>query len=90
METIVGCNIEMEFHEIDATKTEAAVRVRLHDGTELKGYGVAHRHPDDPAQQRVGEEIAAARALTDLSKQLLDKAGVDIEEVTHVHADLVR
>ncbi|MBH5333597.1 DUF1876 domain-containing protein [Streptomyces pactum] len=89
METIVGCNIEMEFHEMDA-KTEAAVRVRLHDGTELKAHGVTHRHPDDPAQQRVGEEIAAARALNDLSKQLLDKAGVDIEEVTHLHAHLSR
>ncbi|PSJ25413.1 hypothetical protein B7P34_28225, partial [Streptosporangium nondiastaticum] len=30
--------------------------------------------PADPSQQRVGEEVAAARALRDLSEQLLDKA----------------
>ncbi|WFB10993.1 DUF1876 domain-containing protein [Streptomyces sp. LX-29] len=89
METIVGCNIEMEFHEVDATLTEADVRVRLHDGTEVKAHGIAHRHPDDPAQQRVGEEIAAARALNDLSRQLLDKAGGDIEKVTHSPAHLM-
>ncbi|MFC0602388.1 DUF1876 domain-containing protein [Streptomyces palmae] len=87
MEQIVGCDIEMEFHEVNA-KTEADVRLRLHDGTQVKAHGAANRHPDDPAQQRVGEEIAAARALNDLSQQLLEKAGGDIEEVTHLHTHL--
>ncbi|KUJ65954.1 hypothetical protein ACZ90_41610 [Streptomyces albus subsp. albus] len=89
MEQIVGCDIEMEFHEVNA-KTAADVRLRLHDGTQVKAHGTANRHPDDPAQQRVGEEIAAARALNDLSRQLLDKAGGDIEEVTHLRAHLTR
>ncbi|MEU8571194.1 DUF1876 domain-containing protein [Streptomyces pathocidini] len=87
METIVGWHIDLEFREID-TKTEAAVMLRLHDGTELRAHGRANKHPDDPEQPRVGEEIAAARALNELARQLLTKAGVEIEEVTHLRAHL--
>ncbi|MCM2580328.1 DUF1876 domain-containing protein [Streptomyces meridianus] len=87
METIVGWHIDMEFREVDA-KTEAAVMLRLQDGTELRAHGRANRHPDDPSQPRVGEEIAAARALNDLARRLLKKAGVEIEQVTHLEAHL--
>jgi hypothetical protein len=87
METIAGWHVEMEFREVDA-KTEAAALLRLQDGTELRAHGRANKHPDDPEQQRVGEEIAAARALNDLARQLLAKAGVEIEEVTHLRAHL--
>lgn len=87
METVVGWHVEMEFREIDA-KTEAAALLRLRDGTELRAHGRANKHPDDPEQPRVGEEIAAARALNDLARQLLAKAGVEIEEVTHLRAHL--
>ena len=87
METIVGWHIDMEFREIDA-KTEAAVLLRLQDGTELRAHGRANRHPDDPSQPRVGEEIAAARALNELARRLLKKAGVEIEQVTHLEAHL--
>ncbi|MGK5630419.1 DUF1876 domain-containing protein [Streptomyces sp. URMC 123] len=82
METIVGGNIDMEFHE-GGQETEADVRLRLRDGTEVKAHGATVRHPSDPARQRIGEEIAAARALNDLAKQLLDKASADISETTH-------
>ena len=34
-------------------------------------------------QPRIGEEIAAARALADLTSQLLEKAAAEITEVTH-------
>lgn len=87
METIVGWHIDLEFREIDA-KTEAAVMLRLQDGTEMRAHGRANRHPDDPSQPRVGEEIAAARALNELSRKLLKKAGVEIEQVTHLEAHL--
>ncbi|MGP3981602.1 DUF1876 domain-containing protein [Streptomyces sp. KR80] len=87
METVVGWHLDLEFREID-TKTEAAVLLRLQDGTELRAHGRANKHPDDPSQPRVGEEIAAARALNDLARQLLAKAGVEIEEVTHLKAHL--
>ncbi|MBT2382875.1 DUF1876 domain-containing protein [Streptomyces sp. ISL-11] len=87
METIVKCNVEIEFREAGAL-TQAAAVLRMQDGTELTAHGVTNRHPDDPGQQRVGEEVAAARALHGLVEQLLEKAGVDIEEVTHTPAHL--
>jgi hypothetical protein len=50
--------------------------------------GTARRNPDDPAQPQIGEEIAAARALSDVVHQLLDKAATQIEEATHKPAHL--
>ncbi|GHF65367.1 hypothetical protein GCM10010218_53560 [Streptomyces mashuensis] len=89
MEKIVDCGIQMQFREIDAD-TQADVKLRLHDGSELSAQGVAHRHPDDPRQQRVGEEVAAARALTGLADQLLEKAGHDMESTLHHEVHLTR
>ncbi len=78
MNTLVGWHIELEFDEVDA-RTRAAAMVRLADGTELRGHGYTSRHPRDAAQPRVGEEIAAARALEDLAKQLFEKAHTEID-----------
>jgi hypothetical protein len=82
----VGWHIEVEFQE-DDTRTEAAARL-LRDGVELRARGTARRNPDDPAQPQIGEEIAAARALSDLVHQLLDKAATQIEEASHKPAHL--
>lgn len=87
MEKIVDCNIEMGFREID-TQTQADVRLRMHDGSELTAQGVTTRNPADPRQQRVGEEVAAARALNDLAGKLLDKASTDIAEAMHKETHL--
>lgn len=89
METIVGWQVDMEFLE-DGDKTRADCLLRLPDGVTLRAHGRADRYPTDPAQQRVGEEVAAARALRDLCHQLLAKAGTEIEEATHQTAHLVR
>ncbi|MGC0417011.1 DUF1876 domain-containing protein [Embleya sp. AB8] len=78
---VVGWHIEMEFKE-DGKRTEAAALLRLRDGTELRSHAHASRYPDDPDQPKVGEEIAAARALTGLTQQLLDKAAGEIEATT--------
>lgn len=85
MATITGWHIGMEFVE-DDSHTESAAVLRLRDGTELRAGGRANRHPHDPQQQLVGEEIAAARALNDLARQLLEKANSEIERVTHEDA----
>jgi Domain of unknown function (DUF1876) len=45
----------------------------------LEGWGRARRNPADPDVPAVGEEIAAARALTDLAHHLLDEAAHRIE-----------
>ena len=82
-----GWNVEIQFEE-DESLTSAASQLRLQDGTELQGRGQARRNPADPAQPQIGEEIAAARALSDLVHQLLDKAAAEIEDVTHKPAHL--
>jgi len=43
------------------------------------GWGRARRNPADPALPTVGEEIAAARALSDLAHHVLDAAAHRIE-----------
>jgi len=45
----------------------------------MTGWGRARRNPVDPDLPAVGEEIAAARALSDLAHHLLDQAGHVIE-----------
>jgi len=45
----------------------------------LSGFGTARRNPVDPNLPAIGEEIAAARALGDLSHHLLERAAHEIE-----------
>jgi hypothetical protein len=59
----------------DATLTAGAV--------ELTGWGRARRNPSDPDVPAIGEELAAARALSELSHHLLHKAADLIEEIEH-------
>ncbi|MGG8408270.1 DUF1876 domain-containing protein [Streptomyces sp. 12297] len=85
MSTHVGWHVENEFTD-EGHRTTAACLLRLSDGTELKGRGYALRHPSDPDQLRVGEEIAGARALMDLASKLLQKAHAEIDEVSGRHS----
>ncbi|MEU0304709.1 MULTISPECIES: DUF1876 domain-containing protein [Streptomyces] len=77
----VGWHIDLEFEE-DSHRTRAAALVRLSDGTEVRAHGYASRHPSDEDQQRVGEEIAGARALNELAMKLLTKAHDEIDEAS--------
>ncbi len=52
------------------------------------GHGLARRNPDDREVTQIGEEIAAARALSDLAHQLLSDAAGQIESITHERAHL--
>lgn len=66
------------FEEDDGT-TKA--RLVLDTGTtELTGHGAAHCHPADTDVPEIGDELAAGRALNDLSRQLLRIAEQDIED----------
>lgn len=63
--------------EGDRTKA----RVVLHGDTphDLVGSGVAQRNPHDPSIPEIGDEVAAGRALGDLSARLLQIAYRDID-----------
>ena len=58
------------------------------DGAGMVGSGTARRNPDDREVTQIGQEIAAARALSDLAHQLLSYAAGQIEEITHQRAHL--
>jgi hypothetical protein len=62
----------------DDSHTEARVTVQLRE-VEMTGFGVARRNPHDPQVPMVGEELAMARALQDLSQQLFRLASHQIE-----------
>jgi hypothetical protein len=60
----------------DLTEAEAVLGV----GTDrYVGWGRSRRNPADPGVPRIGEELATARALSDLAHKLLDTAASAIE-----------
>jgi hypothetical protein len=70
-----------------ADHTDARVTVTRGDG-EVVGWGRARRNPSDPNVQRVGEDLAAARALVDAAHKLLDEAARGIESFEGHHVDV--
>lgn len=63
----------------DADQTEVKAILRVGDW-EVGGWGRAQRAPKDPDRPRIGEQLAVARALADLSHKLVDAATSEIEE----------
>lgn len=78
--------VEISLHE-ENRETRAEARL-LRNSAGLVGYGVARRNPEDQQVTQIGEEIAAARALSDLAHQLLSDAAGHIEGITHHHAEV--
>jgi hypothetical protein len=79
--------IVIDEHE-DERRTHAQARLRTRDRTDLRGDGTARRHPRDMEVPEIGDELAVARALSDLANQLLEAAAGDIEQVTRRPARL--
>lgn len=71
-------HVEVSFTE-DGDKTRADAILELR-GTHFHGFGQAKRAPGDPSVPVVGEELATARALSDLSHKLLEAAAERIEQ----------
>ena len=63
-------------------RTRARARMRWR-GLELVGVGLAHRNPADRNVPEIGDELAVARALTNLADQLFAATAADINAVTH-------
>jgi hypothetical protein len=60
-------------------RTRTAARAVLSDGDrELVGRGEAHRSPYDSDVPRIGDELAAGRALLDLGQKLIRVTQQDI------------
>jgi hypothetical protein len=78
--------VEISVHEEDG-KTRAEARL-IKEDLDMIGHGLARRNPHDQEVTQIGEEIAAARALSDLAHQLLDQAAWQIESITHERAHL--
>lgn len=71
----------------DDGKTLAEARLTI-GGLGATGHGLARRNPDDREVMQIGEQISAARALSDLAHQLLSAAAEQIETITHERAHL--
>jgi Domain of unknown function (DUF1876) len=70
--------VEIKFtEEDDRTRADAVLDLA---SERYHGYGRAKRAPDDPNVPVIGQDLAAARALSDLSHQLLHTAAERIEE----------
>ena len=70
-------HVEIGFTE-DADHTRADAVLNL-AGRHFHGHGHAKRAPEDPRVPVIGEDLAAARALADLSHQLVHSAAARIE-----------
>lgn len=73
----VVTHVDLRFEE-DDQHTDAVATLATRLGT-FMGRGTARRNPVDPNIPLVGEELAAARALTDLARRLQQAAGHTVE-----------
>jgi Domain of unknown function (DUF1876) len=69
-------------------RTRARARLHTRDTDRLVGVGTAHLNPTDLDVPEIGDEIAVARALSDLGARLLRTAADDVAAVTGEHAFL--
>jgi Rv2632c-like len=70
-------SVNVSFTE-DADRTRADAVLEL-ASQKFHGFGQAKRAPEDPSVPVIGQDLAAARALSDLSHQLLEAAAERIE-----------
>jgi len=80
-------SVDMSITEIDG-QTRAEARLVMPGEGKLAGRGGARRNPADREITLVGEQIAAARALSDLAGKLLHAAAASIEDMTHERTHL--
>jgi hypothetical protein len=79
--------VSLSIEEVD-DQTGAEARLVVPGGGQLVGHGLARRNPADREVARIGAQIAAARAFSDLAGQLLHEAARAIEDSTHERAHL--
>ncbi len=75
MEKDVVLNLHLAEDDVD-TIVHATLDLR---GDHFEALGKARRNPIDPPMPVVGEELAVARALSDLTSQVMEAAQQKIE-----------
>jgi hypothetical protein len=85
----LGVDIVIDERE-DGRVTHAEARLRANGMPQLVGRGTAHRHPEDTEVARIGDELATARALSNLSHELIHTAAREIEQITKQRVHLRR
>ncbi|MET0764397.1 MAG: DUF1876 domain-containing protein [Blastococcus sp.] len=77
--------VDIDEHE-DRTRAVARLRTGGDGDPSLAGTGLARLNPADRDVPQIGDELAVARALSELSHLLLDVAARDIEQSSGVPA----
>ena len=81
MDQIKQWTVTIDIDEHDG-RTRARARLHTRDTDNLVGVGLARLNPSDAEVPEIGDELAAARALSDLGARLLHTAAEDVEGVT--------
>lgn len=88
MDETMTWSVRIDIGEHDG-HTRAVAHLHTRDTERLVGVGFARLAPTDRDVPEIGAEIAAARALADLSRRLLGAATEDVEQVTGEPSHLV-
>lgn len=75
------CQVDVVVEEHEE-RTRAKARLPW-AGRDFVGVGLARLDPADEPVARIGDELAIARALSDLSNQLMALTSTDIQASTH-------
>jgi hypothetical protein len=81
--------VDIFIGERDQT-THAEARLMPVNEVTLTGSGMARLNATDHDVPEIGDELAVARALSDLAHRLLNAVAEDIEGLTHEHVHLTR
>jgi hypothetical protein len=82
-------SVQIDLGEHDGM-TRAVARLHTCYRTSLTGTGLARLNPADPDVPEIGDELASARALSQLAHALLEAAAEDISGVLHESVELPR
>jgi hypothetical protein len=88
MDEVKTWTVTVDIDEHDG-HTRAVARLHTRDTDTVVGVGLARLSPSDRDVPEIGDEIAVARALSDLSHRLLRAAAEDVEQVSGEPAHLV-
>ena len=88
MDEVTTWTVTLDIDEHEG-HTRAVARLNTRDTSKLVGVGLARLDPHDRDVPEIGQEVAAARALSDLSHRLLQAATEDVEQVTGDPAQLI-